>query len=437
MTPLSRRALLRGALGGVGVGVALPWLEAALPSGAHADEGSYPDRFGLWFYGNGVKPERWVPPTIGAGWTPSEELAPLADLTGYVSPISGFEMKTATHPHHSGMAGILTGERYFQLGTTRDTIVSTFARRSVDQDAAAWFVGRTRFRSLEVGVTRFWGTDEGSTFEHVSHNGPNAPNPAEYDPVRLFARLFTEATDVTWNTARRSVLDAVGEHTRRLQQRLGAADRARMEQHLESVRSLELRLGASPSACIPPAEPAPMDEPLAQEAIAERNQVQSELLALALSCDLARAFTVQFSSAGAGTVFWQVGSADGMHLLCHTEGAEQPQVHAGVVFTMEQLAAFLRVLRDTPEGEGNLLDHSSILAVTELSEGQTHSNQEFPILIAGGGNGRLRPGIHVRDADRRNTSDAVLTALHGAGVALPEWGAAAGYTDRPIAELLR
>lgn len=435
MTRLSRRSVLRGVLQGVGVSVALPWLEWMVPRGASADD-TWPDRFGVWFYGNGVKPDRWLPPTEGFGWTPSEELAPLADLTDMVSPISGLHMKVGTHPHHSGMAGVLTGQHYHQLGTTRDTIVSTFARRSVDQDAAEWFFGRTLFRSLEVGITRFWGTDEGSTFEHVSHNGPNAPNPAEVDPVRLYARLFADGLNPTWSLARRSVLDAVAGQTSALQRRLGAADRARMDHHLESIRALERRLASGPAGCVPPSEPAPILDELSHEAIAERNLAQSQLLALALACDLTRAFTVQFSSAGAGTLFWQVGSTDGMHSLCHNEPGPQEQVHRGVVVTMEQLAVFLRTLRDTPEGDGDLLEHSSILALTELSEGWTHSNREFPILLCGGGNGRLRPGQHVRDRGERSTSDAILTGLRGAGVDLPSWGVDEGYTESVISELL-
>lgn len=435
MKPLSRRTVLRGALGGAGVAIGLPWLEA-MTGRARAGDADFPDRFGVWFYGNGVKPDRWIPETTGSNWVPSEELEPLADLVGEVSPITGFEMKVGTHPHHSGMAGLLTGQLYQQLGTTRDTIVSTFARRSVDQDAAAWFLGRTMFRSLEVGITQFWGTDEGSTFQHVSHNGPNSPNPAEVDPTRLYARLFTDAVNPSWNLARRSVLDVVRTQTADLSRRLGAADRARLAQHEESIRGLERRIAlAATLVCDAPAAPSPVVDELGHEAIAERNAIQSQLLAVALACDLTRAFSVQFSSAGAGTLFWQVGAADGMHSLCHNESGEQPQVHANVVFTMAQLATFLRTLRDTPEGDGTLLDHCSLLALTELSEGVTHSNREFPILLAGGGNGRLRKGIHHREP-LRNTSDAVLTALHGAGITLPSWGVAEGYSDSPISELL-
>ena len=91
----------------------------------------------------------------------------------------------------------------------------------------------------------------------------------------------------------------------------------------------------------------------------------------------------------------------------------QPTVAAATVFTMEQLGVFLRRLRDTPEAGGNLLDRCSILCTSELADGWTHSNKDFPLLIAGRGDGRLRGGVHWRSGNDRSTSDAVLTALRG------------------------
>ena len=191
MRSLNRRTFLRGALGGLTAAVALPALEAMLNSSgtAHADGTPLPTRFGVWFWGNGIRRAHWLPEGTGSVWQPRAELAPLLGVRDYVSPVTGLEIKTATHPHHSGMTGILTGARYAQVGTTRDTIVSTFAYPSVDQVAAQHFQGQTPFRSLEVGIAQFRGTDEGTTFQHLSHNGPNNPNPSEYNPGVFFDRL--------------------------------------------------------------------------------------------------------------------------------------------------------------------------------------------------------------------------------------------------------
>jgi hypothetical protein len=434
---LDRRTVLRGLLGGSAVAVGLPALEIMLNGrgDALATGAPLPDRFGVWFWGNGCRPDYWTP-SGSAPWTPSAELAPLADLVAQVSVVTGCEMKTSDYPHHGGMTGIMTGQHYQQLGTTRDTIVSTFARQSVDQDAADWFDGQTAFRSLEVGITTFRGTDEGSTFQHLSHNGPNNPNPSEYSPSALYRRLFTLPADPGRALARQSVHDVVSSQAERLKQRRGARDVERVEQHLDSIRTLETRIAAGASACAPGAEPVDVPDVYGLEQIAEKNQVMSDLLALALACDLTRSFSVQFSTCGSGVIFWDVGATDSLHLLCHTEALPQPIVHAATVVTMEHLAVFLRALRDTPEGSGNLLERSSILCTTELTDGWDHGIQEFPILVAGLGNGRLKGGIHYRSTNARNTSDAVLTALHGAGVSLASWGVDAGYTASPITELL-
>jgi len=420
---LPRRTFLRGLLGGSALAVGLPALEIM---DAHAAGGG-PDRFGVWFWGNGVKPDSgWVPGGTGQGYTLSSQLAPLAPVQDYVSVVTGMEIKTATHPHHSGMTGIMTGEHYHQLGTTRDTIVSTFARPSVDQDAADFFAGQAPFRSLEVGITRFRGTDEGSTFQHLSHNGPNNPNPSEYDPSALYARLFGGTLDPDIDLARLSVLDVVKGQTDRLSRKLGSADQIRLEQHLDSIRTLELRLAQGPAQCTPGTDPGTIADLPQGEDIERQNEVMSDLLALALACDLTRAFSVQFSTCGSGVVVWQVGATDGLHVTCHTEGAPQPIVAAATTFTMGQLSIFLQKLADTPEGGSNLLDRCSILCTSELSDGLRHSNDEFPILIAGKGNGRLKGGVHYRSTTRENTSKAVLTALRGAGVVAPSWGVGAG-----------
>jgi hypothetical protein len=231
------------------------------------------------------------------------------------------------------------------------------------------------------------------------------------------------------------VLDAVSGQISALQSQLGSADRQRLEQHLDSIRALELRLAAGETSCGVVEAPGSYPDVNGQEQIEEKNAVMSELLALALACDLSRSFSVQFSTCGSGAIFWEVGATDGLHTLCHEEGSPQPTVHAATTFTMAQLGVFLRALRDTPEGDGNLLDRCSILCTTELADGQTHSNQDFPILIAGLGGGRLRGGYHYRSSSALNTSHAPLTALRGAGVDVSAFGSDEGYVTTTISEV--
>lgn len=443
---LSRRTFLRGVLGGAAVAVALPPLEAMFnSSGTALADGSVPRRFGVWFWGNGVRQEHWIPGGTGADWTCSDQLAPLAgadlppekSLRPWLNILTGMEIKTATHPHHSGMAGIMTGSIYQQVGTTRDTIVSTFKVPSVDQVAAAHFEGQTPFRSLELAVTQHTGTDEGTTFEYLSHNGPNNVNQPERSPAALFQRLFGSPPEPHVDAARKSVLDLVSQETRRLQNRLGAHDRARLDQHLESIRTIEQRLSAPVAECVVPPQPTDPVPDAGRQPIEQNNQLLSDLLAMALACDMTRAFSVMFSQAGSGVVEWEVGATDGLHYLCHTEPLPQDTVHRTVVFTMSQLAYFLGRLRDTPEGAGNLLDNSVILCTSELSQqSPIHDNTEFPIILAGKGGGALKGNYHYRSTSKRNTSSALLTGLRAAGLPLEGgFGEGEGHVTDTVTEI--
>ncbi len=276
-----------------------------------------------------------------------------------------------------------------------------------------------------------------TTFQHLSHNGPNNPNPSQCSPSEVYRRLFALETEHDVVVARRSVLDAVSSQITRLEDRVGRGDRIRLEQHYESVRALELRLAGMTGTCADPGDPGDPVPIGGNEPIADRNRIMSDLAVVALSCDLTRSLSLFFSTAGSGVIMWPVGASNSLHQVNHDEAPPHATVHAAVVYTMEQLAYFLTRLRDTPEGPAgeNLLDHLSMLVTSELGEGWTHSNRDFPILVAGKGNGRLRGNVHYRSTSLENTSHAVLTALRGAGVPAPSYGADAGYVDRGIAAL--
>jgi hypothetical protein len=431
--------MLRGMLAGGGaVAIGLPALDIMLDDSgtAYADGVEIPTRFGVWFWGNGVRRQHWIPSGEGADWVAGEELLPLEGVRPWMHVLTGFAIKTATHPHHSGMAGILTGAPHKKLGDVRDTIVSTFAQPSVDQVAATHFDGTTPYRSLEVAVSRFRGTDEGTTFQYLSHNGPENVNPSEESPQKFFQRLFGAGpAEPQLLAARASVLDLVGTQVKSLQGQLGARDKIRLEQHLDSIKTLEDRLKGPLAECNTPDDPGELGDVEGNEPIEEKNRAMSDLMALALACGLTRSFSIMFSTCGSGVIMWPVGAVNGLHQLNHDQAPPAPTVHAATVFTMQQLAYFLERLRDTPEGAGNLLDSCSILCTTELSEGWTHSNDEFPILIAGKGGGRLKGGIHYRSPNQENTSKALLTALRGGGVPLAEFGSEGGHVTEGVSAI--
>lgn len=442
---LPRRLFLRGAAGLATVAVGMPLFDFMLNDHGEAYAGGeeLPTRFGLWFFGNGVHLATWTPQTVGPDWSvPSDwALAALLPLKDYVSVISGLSVKTPRHAHHSGMSAVNSGGPHLKIDDVRDTIVSTMKYPSVDQVAAEYFqsLAPSPYRSLEAAVTRFRGTDEGTSFQYLSHNGSVAGetnvNPSEESPHAFWDRLFNQGTaEPLIRKARASVLNAVSDQITRLEGKLGAKDKQRLDQHLTSISELETRLAAPIAECSKPGDPGELPDVAGQEQMAEKNAVMSDLMALGLACGLTRSFSIMYSTCGSGAVFWMVGATDGQHYMNHTEPAPQPMQREAVKFTMQQLAYFLGRLRDTPEGAGNLLDHSSILVTTEHTEGITHSQDDLPMLLCGKGGGRLRGNVHHRD-NNGNASKALLTALRGAGLPLSDFGHEEGYTTEPLTDL--
>lgn len=453
-TIISRRAMLRGTIGGTAVAVALPPLQAMFNGNgtAYAADGSaIQPRLGLFFWGNGVKLDRWVPADTGAGWTPSPALAPLAGVKEYVSVVSGMRIMSGNiRGHHSGVAGIMSGCEVTSQPHPNSNYVSTYTKPSIDQvladdiERVAAMTGAPKlpFRSLEVGISRKVVGGEGTTLKYLSHKGPDSPNPPEYDPGKVYDRLFASlpkpgtGTPVVDKTLalRRSVLDAVIGDLGDLRGRVGAADKMRLDRHADNIRTIENRLmnmtptTATPAICTAPqARPGSFPDVSGKEQIKEKMVAMSNLVALALACNQTRAFSVMFTGSVGFTVFWQVDATSGHHDLTHNEAGDQPLVHASTVFTMEMFAVLLQALKDQPEGAGNVLDNTVILASSDVADGKAHSNTNYPILVAGGGGGKLRkPGVHYK-SNGENTSKVLLTILRAAGMSgLTEFGTDGG-----------
>ncbi|HMI82913.1 MAG TPA: DUF1552 domain-containing protein [Polyangiaceae bacterium] len=443
-TALSRRRLLRGIMGGAVIAIGLPPLEAMFNGHgtAYAGGAPIPKRLGIFFWGNGVKLDRWVPTATGAAWTPSLALEPLTALKDYVSVVSGMNIKTGNERgHHAGCVGILSGAPMVSQPHPNSGYVSTFSKASIDQIAAAAISQGTRFRSLEVGVSRRVVTGEGTTLHYLSHNGPDSFNPPEYDPAKVFDRLFGAGFVPPSSTTppvdpslalRRSVLDAVLADVADVKSRVGATDRVRLDQHLANIRSIENRLTQVPPpppptlSCKLPLKPGSFPDVSGKEAIEERMKAMSDLIAMAFACDQTRVFSMMFSGSVGSTVFWQVGATSGHHDLTHNEAGNQPMVHDTTVFTMKQFATLLAALKAIPEGAGNVLDNCAILASSDVADGFAHSINNYPIVVAGGAGGALKyPGVHYKSAGE-NTSMVLFSLLKAVGLPLTEFGDAGG-----------
>lgn len=431
---LDRRTLLKGLLGAATVSLALPPLECMTNTNGTAWAGgqAFPKRFGVWFWGNGVVPDEWTPQGEGANWTPSSLLMPLADLRDKLTVITGTRVATLnTVPHGSGPAGVLTG----------DALVNGhLSRPSLDQVIADAVGGDTRFRSLETGVQPSTGG--------LSYSGAGQVNPPETSPRALFNRLFGEGFRAPGEMTmadprlrlRRSVLDAVAGQAAGLRGRLGSADRARLDQHLEGVRTIERqlqRLEENPpnlAACRRPEMPAESyPEMGGRPQVQAISRLVSDLTAMALACDQTRVFFHMYSQPVSNVLYPSASS--GHHQLTHDEPGAQPEVQAILRLIMADLGYFLRALRAVPEGDGTLLDHCLVLAMTDCSYGRTHSLDEYPLMVAGSGNGAVRTGLHLRPRGE-NTSKVMLALLQAMGVRAAEYGVGPGRVTEFVSGLL-
>ena len=434
---LSRRTFLRGTLAGASLALGLPPLEAMFDvnGSAYATCGSFPRRFGMFFWGNGVIPEKWIPATEGPDWELSEQLTPLASIKPNLAVLSGLEVKTGnSDPHGSGPAGLLSGNDVMTIGDHR-----TYGGPTFDQILAREIGGDTAFRSLEVGVA--------PSVPGLSFSGPDARNPPVWDPAALFERLFGATFRAPGDepiidptlSLRRSVLDAVADDAGRLRTRLGVVDQQRLDQHLDSVRDLELRIArlqedpANLAACSRPDAPLPLPDIDGRPQMSARSRVISDLVTMAYACDLTRVLTFWHSQPVSDILY--PGAEAGHHALTHDEPGEQPQVNAIVIQIMQDFAYFIESLRSVPEGDGTLLDNSVILGTTDVSYARTHQIHEYPLLVAGTCCGALRNGFHYRSVSQESATHVPLSIMRAMGAAIPEFGGDAGRVTDGLSQL--
>lgn len=431
---INRRTLLRGMLGGAAVGLALPTLEMFLHhhGEALANGDAFPKRFGVWFWGNGVgpNPDNWVPSGTGKDWKLSPLMAPLAPVKEEITVVSGLKVYTPnTVPHGTGPACILTGGR---VGADY-----SFASRTIDQTIADQISSDTVNRSLEVSVER---VDTSLSYSEAGKSNPPESNPAVLFDA-LFGPTFHQPGDMTTVDPklglRRSVLDAVGADAKSLRQRLGTSDRVRLDQHLESVRSLEqkiAKLEAAPpvlDACKKPMAPlAEYPDIDGRPQLSAVSRVISDMLAMSLACDQQRVFSFQFSHSVNNLLFTDAPA--GHHQLTHDELGDQPIVQGIVHQILDEAAYFIQALKNIKEGDATLLDHCGVLFMTDCSNGKSHAVDEYPLFLAGSANGALQRGIHYRAPTGENASKLGLTLLHAFDVAAASFGSDEGLVTQGL-----
>ncbi len=414
---LSRRTVLRG----LGAAVALPWLEAMTPARSLAQSAipTAPNRLAYLYVPNGVQMADWTPKATGASFELPDLLKPLASVRDDLLILSGLKLdKAEAHgdgggDHARAMASFLTCAHPRKTGGA-----DLRAGVSADQAAAGVIGPATRFPSLEIGCEG--GRDSGrcdhgySCAYQVNLSWRNESSPAakEVDPALVFDRLFGRETIggdrevARRERRRRSVLDFVADDAKRLQTKLGGSDRRKLDEYLTGVREVERRIGRGAAQVGGDKVARPSGIPGDYR---EHLRLMADLLVLAFQADLTRVATFVFANDGSNRSYREIGVPEGHHDLSHhgNDPARQAQVKAINRFHVEQYAYLLARLKAIPEGDGTLLDHSMIVYGSGISDGNAHSHDNLPILVAGRGNGTIKPGRHVR-----YQADTPLANLH-------------------------
>jgi hypothetical protein len=298
------------------------------------------------------------------------------------------------------------------------------------------------FKSLEVGVTPATPNGPQDSLHTVSHSGPNARNMPEYDPKAVFNRLFMGGTvmpaepDQAAKLAKvkKSVLDSVLADGARLQKRLGAADKLRIERHMAAIRDIEARLDGMPSTGKPAVcsnQMAPTEgKDTKSEAPPAVNTVMSKLATLALACDRTRVVNYMFSLPAAHVYYRHLEdmNADFHDTICHTDAGDksnQPRVDRGVQYTMRCLAELLTNMKATEHGAGNLLDSTLIYVTSDTAWGKVHDRTEWPVLFIGKAGGRLAGDTHL-NFQSEHLSRALLTVAQVMGSTATSFGLDSG-----------
>ncbi len=435
MKTLSRRTVLRG----LGTSIALPMLEAMIPSRTRASSNAIgaPSRMAYVYVPNGVHIADWTPRIVGANFELPPLLEPLARVRSELLVLSGLTLDKARSlgdgggDHARAMASFLTGTHPRKTGGA-----DLKAGISVDQLAASRVGQSTRFASLEIGCEG--GRDAGQCDHgyscayqvNLSWRGESSPASKEVDPGLVFDRLFGgpsrgEPETLAAKRARRdrSLLDFVAEDARTLGGKLGGADRRKLDEYLTGVREIERRIDRARSS--KESGPANLVLPAGIPSdYRDHLRLMADLLVLAFQADLTRVATFVFANDGSNRSYGAIGVPEGHHDVSHHghDPKKQAKIRTINRFHVEQFAYLVARLQAVPERDGTLLDHSMIVYGSGISDGNAHNHEDLPILLAGRGNGRIEPGRHVVYPKETPLTNLHVALLDRMGVAVERFG---------------
>ena len=427
-------------LRGAGAAVALPVLDAMTPAFASQLPGPKPVRMAFVYVPNGIDMKNWTPAQDGA--FPAEMPRILKPLEAYKNDITLLSNLT-----HNGGRALLDGAGdhgrccggYLSGIQPRKSFVDIKAGISMDQIVANQIGGQTRFPSLEVGLEdarQAGDCDSGYSCAYTNNlawRSETQPLPPILDPRALFERLFGTGAELSPEAKtrqakyRRSILDFIMGDTQKLEANLGPTDRRKLDEYMSSIRSIEKQLerAEKDTQQINPG----MDKPYGIPAdFAEHFKLMTDMITVAFQADLSRVVTFLVTREGSSRAYREIGIPDGHHPLTHHMG--KPDLIEKVTqintYHMTQFAGWIEKLKSAKEGDSNILDNSMIVYGAGLSDGNRHTHEDLPTIIAGRAGGYIKPGRRITFRRETPMSNLYLTMMDRMGVHVDHFGDATG-----------
>ena len=440
---LSRRTFLRG----LGVSIALPWLESMGPLTSWATaatkgvtEQLTPNRMAFLYVPNGKIMEDWSPKQVGANYELTDILKPLENIKEKTLILSGLTADKARAngdgggDHARAMAAFLTGAQPRKTSGT-----DIHAGISVDQAAASHIGDQTRIPSLELGIEPGWRAGNCDSGYSCVYSGTMAwksatqPLPKEVNPKLAFERLFStdpSAQKLKRDEERKSILDFVRQDSKDLIRQVSGNDARKLDEYFSAIRDIEMRIESAekfplienPDYTAPEKIPADFQEHV---------HLMLDLIALAFQTDVTRIVTFTLANEGSNKTYPNINITDGHHNLSHHGGdqTKMEKIRKINIFHTQQLAYLLEKLDSIPEGDGTLLDHSMILYGSGNSDGNRHSHHDLPILLAGNGCGTIKSGRHIQYPKETPLNNLWLSMLNRMDVNLQQLGDSTGSLE--------
>jgi hypothetical protein len=432
---MPRRTFLRG----IGATLALPLLEAMVPAATPlAKTAANPvRRLGFVFMPMGCDQSRWTPP----GGATLDELSPilrsLAPVREHVTVISNMELQNAYPGSHATSNAAFLSAARAKLTESTDYYLGT----TVDQIAAQRIGQGTQLPSLELAMDLLQVVgqcDNGYACvyqNNLSWSSPTTPLPAEAHPRLVFESLFGEGGTIAERRAalrkKASLLDSFNDDIVRLQRNLGAGDRAKISDYLDTVREVERRIQKAEADTAD--HPLPdLDRPVGvPAAYADHARLMFDLQVLAFQGDVTRVITFQLARETSNRTYPEIGVPDPHHPLSHHGNDPEKIARMAKIneFHVSLFAEFLAKLKATPEGNGTLLDHSLYLYGSGIGNPNVHDHSNLPILVAGGAAGGMKGGRHIKYDRPTPLANLHLTLLDKVGVQLDSFADSNGKVD--------